>query len=95
VITWGKYVTRAISMESCMAQQSATEYYCYLGTRQPTSSYIATLSINVFYIENITQSKNDRYLCLVGDTPSVHGIDDATFYLFANHFLPAKGRINC
>jgi hypothetical protein len=80
-------------MESCMAQQSATEYYCYLGTSEPTRSYFATLptGINVFYIRNFTQSKNVRYLvCLEGDTPSVHGIDEAAFFLFANHFLPAK-----
>ena len=30
------------------------------------------------------------FVCLEADTPSVHGTDDATFCLLANHFLPAK-----
>jgi len=40
-----KLIKKYKKMESCMDQQSAAEYCCYLGTIQATRSYSATLRL--------------------------------------------------
>jgi hypothetical protein len=92
VITWGKYVTRAIQWK---AAWRSSQRLNTTAIWEQVNQLAATLQLfdcnkRVLHTEYCSLSTFLTFVCLEGDTPSVHGIDDATFYLFANHFLPAK-----